>query len=537
MRAKSRRNKSNAAGKPRLHWAVWAAAAVAAIACIMVIVVMIAVAIKSPFTQGRVAQGLEDTVRAKVSFGKFRMVYFPDPGCVAEDVTFAGSSSTGEAAPLITIQKLEIEARYADLIVRPGYIARVVLTGLHVHAPLQGIRAKSSASQSSQKPEVRIGEIVADGGELEVARSDGKAPLKFEMHALKVESYARGNSWSYSVTMENAEPPGEVISEGKFGPLNLTDLGATPVSGSYKFQKADLGIFPGISGTLSSTGDFAGRLGEIGAQGTIDIPDFKVVKSEHEVHLTSKFTANVNGTNGDVFLKQVETSFLQTLVTASGSVAGKSGQKGKTTSLDLVVNNGRIQDLLRLFVTANHPPMNGVTSLKAHVEIPPQNRPFLQELILRGDFGIGEGAFTKPSMQTRVDEMSERARGEKQDKSEPRTQADADIPENVVLNLKGHVELREGVAKFSELSFSVPGASARMDGTYDLLNEQIDFHGMLKTEARLSQETTGMKSTLLKPFDPLFKRKKAGAAVAVKMTGTYKNPQFGFDAAGEIKPK
>jgi hypothetical protein len=60
---------------------------------------------------------------------------------------------------------------------------------------------------------------------------------------------------------------------------------------------------------------------------------------------------------------------------------------------------------------------------------------------------------------------------------------------------------------------------------------------MLKTQAELSQETTGTKSALLKPFDPLFKRKKAGATVAVKMTGTYKNPQFGFDAAGEIKPK
>jgi hypothetical protein len=135
--------------------------------------------------------------------------------------------------------------------------------------------------------------------------------------------------------------------------------------------------------------------------------------------------------------------------------------------------------------------------------------------------------------------MSERARGETQDKDKTKAKPkpDADTPENVVLNLKGHVELREGVAKFSELSFSVPGASARMDGTYNLLNEQIDFHGMLKTEAELSQETTGMKSTLLKPFDPLFKRKKAGAAVAVKMTGTYKNPQFGFDAVGEIKPK
>ncbi len=535
MRAKSKRNKSKTERGRLFHWAMWIAAAFVAIACIVVIVV----AIKSPFTQERVAQGLENAVRAKVTFGKFRMVYFPNPGCVAEGVTFAEAADRGEAPPAVTIQKLEIEARYADLIVRPGYIARVVLNGLHVHAPLRGISANSSASQSSQRPEVRIGEIVADGAELEVTRADGKAPLKFEMHALKVESYSRSNAWSYRVTMQNPEPPGEIISEGKFGPLNLTDLGATPVSGSYKFQKVDLGVFPGISGTLSSTGDFAGRLGEIGAHGTIDIPDFKVLKSEHEVHLTSKFTANVNGTNGDVFLKQVATSFLQTSVAASGSVAGKPGQKGKTTSLDVDVNNGRIQDLLRLFVTANHPPMNGVTSLKAHLEIPPQKRAFLQELVLRGDFGIGEGAFTKPSMQTRVDEMSERARGEKQgkDKTKAKPEPDADVPENVVLNLKGHVDLRDGVAKFSELSFSVPGASARMNGTYNLSNEQIDFHGMLKTEAQLSQETTGMKSTMLKPFDPLFKRKKAGAAVAVKMTGTYKNPQFGFDAAGEIKPK
>ncbi len=533
MRAKSKPNKTKAERRPRARWAIWAAAAVVAIACAVVVVV----AIKSPFTQGRVAQGLENAVRAKVTFGKFRMVYFPNPGCVAENVTFAGASDTGGATPLVTIQKLEIEARYADLIVRPGYIARVVLSGLYIHAPLRGISANGSASQSSLRPEVRVGEIVADGAELEIARSDGKAPLKFEMHALSVESYSRSNAWSYGVTMQNPEPPGEIISEGKFGPLNPDDLGATPVSGSYKFQKANLGIFPGIGGTLSSTGDFAGRLGEIGVHGTIDIPDFKVVKSEHEVHLTSKFSANVNGTNGDVFLKQVAASFLQTSVAASGSVAGKPGQKGKTTSLDVEVNNGRIQDLLRLFMTASHPPMNGVTSLKAHLEIPPEKRPFLQELTLRGDFGIGEGAFTKPGMQTRVDEMSERARGEKQDKSKPQTQADADDPENVVLNLHGHVELHDGVAKFSELSFSVPGASARMDGTYNLSNEQIDFHGMLKTEAELSQETTGMKSALLKPLDPLFKRKRAGAAVAVKMTGTYKNPQFGFDAKGEIKPK
>jgi hypothetical protein len=107
----------------------------------------------------------------------------------------------------------------------------------------------------------------------------------------------------------------------------------------------------------------------------------------------------------------------------------------------------------------------------------------------------------------------------------------------VVLNLQGHLEVQDGIAKFSELSFSVPGASARMNGTYNLLNEQIDFHGTLKTEAELSQETTGIKSALLKPFDPLFKRKKAGAVIPVKMTGTYRNPEFGFDVAGAAKTK
>jgi AsmA-like C-terminal region len=533
MRAKSKRNNSNTERGKRVRWVIWAAAAVAGIACVAVFVV----AIKSPFTQDRVSQSLEEAVRAKVSFGKFHMVYFPHPGCVAENVTFQGTSNAGNSPPLITVQRMAIEAHYADIVVRPGYIALVWLNGLRVQVPLGGASLSGPASQSSQSPEVRVGEIVADGGELEVARSEGKAPLKFEMHALSVRSYGRSDAWSYRVTMQNAEPPGEITSEGKFGPLNLEDLDATAISGTYKFQKANLSVFRGIAGTLSSTGDFSGRLGEIGIRGTIDIPDFKVATSEHEVHMTSKFTANVNGTNGDVFLKQVETSFLQTSVAASGSVAGKPGQKGKTTSLDAEVDKGRIQDLLLLFVTAKHPPMNGVTSLKAHVEVLPQGRPFLQELTLRGDFGIGEAAFTKPAMQTRVDEMSERARGEKQDKSKAKTETVADDPENVVLNLQGHVELRNGVAKFSELSFSVPGASARMNGTYNLLNEQIDFHGMLKTEAELSQETTGIKSALLKPFDPLFKRKKAGAAVAVKMTGTYKNPEFGFDAIGEMKPK
>lgn len=68
-----------------------------------------------------------------------------------------------------------------------------------------------------------------------------------------------------------------------------------------------------------------------------------------------------------------------------------------------------------------------------------------------------------------------------------------------------------------------------MMGEYNLLNQKIDFHGTLKTQAKLSQTTSGLKSALLKPFNGLFKKKDAGAEVPVEMTGTYKHPHFGID--------
>ena len=537
MRKKSKPNKSELRRGRRFRWLLWVAGAVGVFACALVI----GVVIKSPFAQGKVAQDLEETVRAKVTFGKFRMTYFPHPGCVAENVTFSRAGRPENSPPLVTVQKVEIEAHYADIIARPGYVALVKLNGLHVQVPAGG--AGGEAAPSNESSQVRVGEIVADGAVLEVARSDGKAPLRFEMHSLTVRSFAHDSEWSYRVSMKNAEPVGEITSQGKFGPLNTDDLVTTPLSGTYKFQNADLSIFSGIAGTLSSAGDFAGKLGEIGVHGTIDIPDFQVLRSKHPVHVTSRFSAAVNAKNGDVLLKQVESSFLHTSIATSGSVAGKAGQKGKTTSVDVEVNNGRIQDLLVLLASTKHAPMNGATSFKAHVTVLPLGRPFLKELVMRGDFGVVDAAFRKPSRQAQVEELSERASGAKKDKdsgkdkSEAKADPAAEDPENVVMNLQGHLELREGLAKFSELTFNVPGAAARMDGTYNLENEQIDFHGTLKTDAELSQDTTGIKSALLKPLNPLFKRKKAGAVIPVKMTGTYHDPSFGFDVVGAAKAK
>jgi uncharacterized protein YhdP len=74
----------------------------------------------------------------------------------------------------------------------------------------------------------------------------------------------------------------------------------------------------------------------------------------------------------------------------------------------------------------------------------------------------------------------------------------------VISHVNGHAVLRNGVATFSELSFTVPGANARMHGTYNLLNEKIDLHGTVKLDANFSQSTSGIKSLFAKVLDPLF---------------------------------
>ena len=58
----------------------------------------------------------------------------------------------------------------------------------------------------------------------------------------------------YRATLTNSEPPGVIRSEGKFGPWNPNDIGATPVAGSYTYDRIELGRFHGISGTGKAHG-------------------------------------------------------------------------------------------------------------------------------------------------------------------------------------------------------------------------------------------------------------------------------------------
>ncbi len=465
-----------------------------------------------PFQQKPVVQNLEEASDSKLRLRAFHRTYFPFPGCVIEGLEFNHGSPTSK--PLITIEKLIIRGSYFGILFR--HLTRITAENMHVFVPPFG----SGATFHTTPSKITIDEIVANGAVLEFAlRKPDTQPLRFEIHEASLRDVGWNGALSYRVKVRNPEPPGEITASGKFGVWNINDPGQTPVSGEYKFDQANLSVYHGIAGMLSSVGKFGGMLAHIDIAGSTDTPDFEVQSGGHRVHLTTEFSAYVDATQGDTFLKRVDAHFWRTHVVAEGSIAESPGGQGKTALIDLRASNGRIEDILHLFVKADRSPMSGSVTLQVRTEIPPGERPFLEKVKLRGGFGVGAGSFSKLDTQESMNKLSAGARGEK----------DVSDPETVLTELTGQVALEDGTARFSELSFGVPGAASRMHGTYNLISHKIDLHGQLQVDTKISNTTSGAKAILLKMMDPFFKKRRKGEVLPVRISGTYEHPSFGLD--------
>ena len=468
-----------------------------------------------PFTERAVledlAQASDSTVTARTS----RRTYFPIPGCILEGVEFHHGPANWT---LITIERLTIEGSYVGIFTR--HVPRIRADGWHVYVPPFG----SKVTFDTQHSKLVVEEVVANGGVVEFAPNDSqKKPLRFDVREARLHDLRWGSPIGYELKFHNPEPPGEIATRGKFGAWTTGKPGETPISGEYTFDRVDLGVYGGIAGILASNGKYGGILKHIDIAGTTDVSDFEVRSGEHKVKLVTQFNAFVDAVHGDTFLKHVDAHFGRTNLIVAGSVAGAKDRKGKAAALDLTVRQGRIEDILGLFVKDRRAPMSGAVAFMARAEIPAGKEPFLSKVKLQGTFGIDDGKFSKAETQKNVNELSAGARGESKED-----------PETVLTDLRGRVVLEGGIARFSDLSFGVPGAAASMYGTYNILNHKVDLHGRMRVDTKISKTASGVKALLLKAMDPFFKKKKRGEVVPVHITGTYEHPQFGLDLT---KPK
>ncbi len=421
-----------------------------------------------------------------------------------------------EYPPLITIDRIEARTNWAEAFA--GKVSSVRLQGLKITVPPRREQTKKQ-EETKKAPRLRAGTIVADGAVLVILpKKEGKDPLEFDIYKLTLHGAGPGDPMTFEAVLKNAKPPGEIRSSGKFGPWN-TDAALTPVSGSYTFRDADLGVFRGISGKLSSEGNYAGQLDNINVEGHTDTPDFALRISGHPVHLTTEFRARVDGTNGNTYLDSVLGHFGRSSVQTHGMVEKKPGDRGKTVSLDAIVSGGRLEDMLRLAVKSSDAPMTGAISFRTKIVIPPGDGDIAEKLQLDGGFEIDRAKFSELRVQEKVNSLSHRGQGN----------PEAPETDTVASNFRGKFRLANGTMTFSNLQFDVPGIAIALRGTYGLIDEKLDLRGTARLQAKLSETTTGFKSLLLKAVDGLFAKKNAGAVLPLKISGTANSPSFGLD--------
>ncbi len=203
-------------------------------------------------------------------------------------------------------------------------------------------------------------------------KSPGRDPLVWEMKELELKpSLQAGVSMNYVTTLTNAKPPGLIVSRGTFGPWNGPEPGESPLAGDFTFSNADLGVFKGIAGTLSSQGKFAGKLNYIVADGEATVPNFSLNMAQHPIRLQTKYHAIVDGTNGNTVLDPVEAQLGQSRFTCKGEVARREGDSGKRILLDVDMRDARLEDVLFLAMKGDRPFMRGPLKLMTTLEIPP----------------------------------------------------------------------------------------------------------------------------------------------------------------------
>jgi hypothetical protein len=377
----------------------------------------------------------------------------------------------------------------------------------------------------SGTPSVVIDEIIADGTRLAMMPKDEtKAPLIFDILKLKLTDAGPGAAMKYDAVLTNAKPPGLINATGSFGPFVAGEPSRTPLDGDFTFDNADLGVFKGISGTLSSKGKFHGLLSGMEVEGTTNTPDFRLTMGGEPVPLKTEYRAIVDGTNGNTLLQPVIATLGTTVFECKGGVVRGREDIGKSVILDVVMKQGKIDDVLKLTMKGGKPFLTGGVGLKLKFELPPGLGEVADRLLISGDFDLRDANFTSATVQDKIDEFSRRGQGR------PKDEAIEEVP----TNLKGTFSMANGVVRFSELFFNIPGADVDLKGRYRFANETLAFRGKMRLDAKMSQTQTGWKRILLKPVDPFFSKQGAGTLLSIQIAGSRSNPEFGRDRGIDI---
>jgi len=494
----------------------------------LALAVRLTIARAEPILRARVIETLSNRFDSKVELGSLHVSIADGIEVSGSGLKIFGTTDPNPYEPgvqaLIGVQEFRFQTALLGLVRSPMHIDTVYVKGLELNVPPKEDRREMTNMDSrTGKMTIFVDKFVCEDTKLLINTSKpGKPPLEFAIGDLKMKDVGPGQPLQFNATLVNPKPVGDIQSSGLFGPWQQDSPRDTPVQGDYSFRNADLSTIKGIGGTLSSTGQYSGTLGDIAVHGTTDTPDFQIATSGHPVPLHTEFHAIVDGTSGDTYLRPVNATVLHSSFTAEGSIVRMSAPHGHDIELTVMLDHARIEDLLKLGVRTDPPVMTGPVEMKTRLSLVPGDASVADRLKLAGNFHVLRARFTNEKVQSKLDSLSLRSQGKPK-------QAQEHPEEDVPVDLQGVFTLKDGLLSFSSLHFLIPGTHVDMTGDYSLDGQTFDFSGKARLDAKVSQMTTGWKSILLRPVDPFFSKGGAGTEIPIRITGTESEPHFGLD--------
>jgi hypothetical protein len=484
---------------------------------------------RAPVLQQKLVETLAEKLDAEVELANFDVKTFPTLRIHGDNLKLRLKGQR-ERSPFIEVRHFEVAGGLFGMLRKQRRFTSVNLEGLVITIPPRTTDDKEAGSKTASA--VGDGPVLIDRVEAKdaklviVPKNPLKDPKVFAIHNLLLESVGFNRAMPYIATLTNPIPSGEIATKGSFGPWIKHDPGLTPLNGTFTFERANLDTIKGIAGILSSAGSFGGHLDQIEVKGKTSVPDFSIDVGGTPVPLHTEYHAVVDGTNGNTYLKQVKARLNDTPIEVSGAIESHPGVKGRSITLDMAINDGAMQDVLKLAVKSAKPVMTGRIALKAKLVLPPGKASVSDRLQLAGHFALEQTRFTDADVQEQLAMLSRRAQGKKPD----------DPVGKILSEMRGRFTLRDGVLRLDPLGFDVPGADVHLSGFYGLRSEQVEFAGTLSMAAPVSKAMGGgIKGFFLKPFDPIFRKNGKGAVIPITIKGPREKPKFGLDWGKVLK--
>jgi hypothetical protein len=508
-------------------------AALALLTIVVGAVVGIALYRAEPILRSTVIQALSTRFKSKVELDAFHVSFSRGLLVSGKGLRIFGDTDPNNhepgVQPIIEIGQFRFGLKLDEFLRSPMRVDTVYVSGLRLNLPPREDRAQMQRMGAQDgKMKIVVGTYIFEDAQLVInTLRPGKLPIEFNIASLKMTRTGANAPLRFEAELTNPKPTGTIFTSGYFGPWQADTPRETPLSGGYSFTHADLSTIKGLGGILSSKGKFDGTLEKIAVDGSTDTPDFRLAICRRPVPLHTDFHAIVDGTSGDTYLQPVRAKVLNSWLTAKGSVVRQKNPQGHRVRLEVTIEKGQIDDLLKLAVRSDPPILTGGVQIKTNFDLAPGEDDVADRLKLAGDFVVSGADFSDEQVQNKINSLSLRSRGK------PKLPGGI-VSDSARSDLNGTFTLTNGIISFSQLQFRVPGTVVALTGKYNMDGSDFDFRGTARMDATLSHMVTGWKALLLKPVDPFFSKNGAGTEVPVRVNGTKSAPHFALDFGHKV---